>query len=112
MTPEQLKDKIIAVLEEKKVEDLAVLDIAEKTEIADYMILMTCRNNTHVRTICDYIEEKLEESDICVLRRDGAREGKWVVLDYGSVIVHVFTPAMREHFSLEKFWNEKDASLK
>ena len=63
MTPQEIKDKILEILKEKKVDDITVIDVSKQTEIADYMIIMTGRNNTHVRTLCDFIEEKAEKQE-------------------------------------------------
>ena len=61
MNPQELKDTLLEILKEKKVEDLTVIDVAKQTEIADYMIIMTGRNNTHVRTLSEFIEEEAEK---------------------------------------------------
>ena len=122
MNPQQLKDAIVEVLKEKKVDDLTVIDVAAKTEIADYMIIMTGRNNTHVRTLCDFLEEitrekeaaeklleeKMEKKGVYAQRKEGVREGRWVVVDYASVIVHIFNKEMRGYFALEQLWEDGD----
>ncbi len=108
MNPQELKDAIVEVLKEKKVDDLTVIDVAAKTEIADYMIIMTGRNNTHVRTLCDFLEEKMEKKGVYAQRKEGVREGRWVVVDYASVIVHIFNKEMRGYFALEQLWEDGD----
>lgn len=110
MTPLELKDTLIEIIKEKNVEDLTVIDVAKQTEIADYMILMTGKNNTNVRMLCDHIEEKAEKKGIYAVRKEGVREGRWVVIDYASVIVHIFNKEMRGYFNLEAFW-EKDGNV-
>ncbi len=108
MTPQEIKDKILEILKEKKVDDITVIDVSKQTEIADYMIIMTGRNNTHVRTLCDFIEEKAEKQGIYATRKEGVREGRWVVLDYASVLVHIFNKEMRGYFALEQLWENGD----
>ena len=104
MTPQEIKDKIIEIVKEKKVDDLTVVDVAAQTVVADYMIIMTGRNNSAVRNLCDFIEEKAEKCGLYATRKEGTREGRWVVIDYDSVIVHIFNKEMRGYYSLEKLW--------
>lgn len=108
MNPQELKDTLLEILKEKKVEDLTVIDVAKQTEIADYMIIMTGRNNTHVRTLSEFIEEEAEKRGICAIRKEGVREGRWIVIDYASVIVHIFNKEMRGYFALEQLWENGD----
>lgn len=110
MTPLELKDTLISIIKEKKVDDLTVIDVAAQTEIADYMIILSGKNNTNVRMLCDFIEEKAEEKGVYATRKDGVREGRWVVMDYASVIVHIFNKEMRGYFNLESLW-EKDGNV-
>lgn len=108
MNPQELKDTLLGILKEKKVEDLTVIDVAKQTEIADYMIIMTGRNNTHVRTLSEFIEEEAEKRGIYAIRKEGVREGRWIVIDYASVIVHIFNKEMRGYFALEQLWENGD----
>ena len=105
MTPNELKDTLLEIIKEKKAEDLTVIDVASQTEIADYMIIMTGKTNLNVRALCEHIEEKAEQKGIYATRKEGVREGRWVVLDYASVIVHIFNRDMRAYFNLEKLWD-------
>lgn len=108
MTPDNIKDLLLEIISEKKVEDLTVLSVAEQTTIADYMIIMTGRNNMQVRSLTEFIEEKAEEKGLVATRKEGVREGRWVVIDYSSVIVHIFNAEMRAYFNLEKLWENGD----
>lgn len=106
----KLKDTIIEVLVDKKALDIKVLDLADQTVIADYFIIATGRSTTQLRALAENLEEKLEKEDVFVLRKEGIREGRWVVMDYGSVIVHLFNSENRDYYCLEKLW-EKEGNI-
>ena len=112
MTPTEIKDKLIELIKEKKVEDLTVVDVASQTVVADYLIIMTGKNNTNVRMLCDFLEEKAEKCGLYATRKEGVREGRWVVMDYDSVIVHIFKKEMRGYYTLEKLWENGENIVK
>lgn len=92
-----------AALEEQAL-DLVILDVNEKTIIADYFVICSGRNLAQIRSIAEHVEQALEQQGIKVLRRDGYQEGKWVVLDYGSTILHIFRQEERDYYKLENLW--------
>lgn len=94
------------LLEDKHGNDVDVIDLTEKNTIADYFVIATARNSAHVRALCEEVEEKLEEQDIIVTRKEGLRDGRWAVLDYDNVLVHVFNSDTRDFFCLEKLWKD------
>lgn len=97
---------IVDLLNEKNASDVEVIDLKGKTVIADRFILATGRSTTNVRAIADFVEEELSEKHgVDVIRREGREEAQWVVLDYGSDIVHIFTEPVRKTYSLEKLWS-------
>ena len=102
----ELAEKIAAVIDEKKGRDIVIIDISEKSVLADYFVIASGRSTTAVRSLCDNVEEKLSKEGIEPVRRDGMNETKWIVMDYGSVIVHIFHNDEREFYSLEKLWAE------
>ncbi|MDR3216397.1 MAG: ribosome silencing factor [Clostridiaceae bacterium] len=108
MSPTELKDAIVAILEDKKAIDIAVIPVGERTIIADFFVICTGRSSTQVRTLSDNLVEKMEENGEIVLRTEGVRNGKWAVLDYGAVIVHIFNDETRLFYCLEKHWTEKN----
>jgi len=89
---------------EEQASDLVILDVNEKTIIADYFVICSGRNVIQIHSIADNVEQRLKEQGIEVIRREGYQEGKWVVLDYGSTIFHVFRQEEREHYKLENLW--------
>ncbi|MBN2848106.1 MAG: ribosome silencing factor [Coriobacteriia bacterium] len=90
---------------EKKAEDIVVLDVVATLVITSYFVVATGRNDRQVRTIADEVEDTLRETaGIKPIGREGEREGRWVLLDFGEVVVHVFQPDEREFYRLEKLW--------
>lgn len=104
MAPEQLKDKIVSILDGKKADDIQVIELKNKTVIADYFVIATGTSAPHVKAICEELEFKLEEEGIAALRKEGITEGRWAVVDYGDIIVHIFDSTTRGFYSLEKLW--------
>lgn len=92
---------------DKKAEEIVVVDVAELLVIVEYFVICTGRNDRQVRTIADEMEDKLRiEAKIKPIGREGTEEGKWVLIDFGDVVAHVFQPEEREFYRLEKLWSE------
>lgn len=92
--------------EAKKAVDVVVLDLQGITIIADYFLICAGNSSTQVEAIANAIDDSLNEKKVFVLRREGLRDGKWVLLDYGSVVVHIFQAQEREFYSLERLWGD------
>ena len=109
LEPKELAEKIVKILDEKKAGDINLLYVHDKTVIADYFVLCTGNSNTQIRSLCSEVEFRIKESDkLEPERKDGIDESKWMILDYASVIVHVFTPDMRSFYNLEKLWADAE----
>lgn len=106
LRPQAIVNIAVLAAEDKKAGDITVLDIREVSIIADYFMICSGRANTQVRAIVESIQEKLEEEGVTALRREGFREGGWVLLDYGDVVVHVFQDAERRFYNLERLWGD------
>lgn len=104
METAELKDRIIAILDDKNGGDIKELDISEKSSIADYFIIATGKNVTHVKALAEALEEKLEAQGVFATRKEGIREGRWAVIDYNTIIVHIFNSDTRDFYCLEKLW--------
>ncbi|MFI3229739.1 MAG: ribosome silencing factor [Bacillota bacterium] len=104
----ELKDRIITILDDKIGGDIVALDISEQTSIADYFVVATGKNTSHVRALVESLEEKLEAEGVFCIRKEGVREGRWAVVDYGSIIVHIFNNETRDFYALEKLWTSKN----
>ncbi len=103
-----LCDKVVGILLEKKAQDIAVVDISALTVIADAFVVCSGRTPIQVRALADELEEKLRASGLAPLRREGLQAARWVVLDLGHVLVHVFHREEREFYNLERLWNNGD----
>lgn len=91
---------------DKKALDVIVLDLRGITLIADYFLICSGRSTIHVKSIAENISEVLESQGQKYLRREGFREGRWVLLDYGHLVVHVFQHEDRLFYNLERLWGD------
>lgn len=93
--------------DDKKGEDIVALDVAELLVVTEYFVIVTGRTNIQVHAIADEVEERLrEEGGIKPIGREGEGENKWVLLDYGDLVVHVFQPEERDFYRLERLWSD------
>ena len=104
LTPKEIAYEATKALDSKKGLDIQVLRVDRVTSLADYFIICTGTSNTHVKTLCDCAEYTLEQLGETMLGREGHRGNSWELLDFGSVVIHVFTPEAREFYSLERLW--------
>lgn len=104
LTPKEIAYEATKALDSKKGLDIQVLRVDRVTSLADYFIICTGTSNTHVRTLCDCAEYTLEQLGETMLGREGHRGNSWELLDFGAVVIHVFTPEAREFYSLERLW--------
>ena len=107
MTPHELAIIAAKALDEKKGKEIAAIEVSEQTTLADYFVIASGTSNTQINALCDSVEKAMkEQADEMPLRREGYRDGTWVLLDYGSVVVHVFSPEAREFYALERLWHD------
>lgn len=93
-------------LDNKKGIDVTTLEVSDQTILADYFVLSTGTSNTHVRALADEVEFKLkEELGIEPNHIEGASGNAWTLLDYGCVVIHIFTSQARDFYKLERLWN-------
>ena len=104
MTPLQLSRLIADAAADKKARGIVRVDIRQKSSIADYFVICEGDTDRQVRAITDSIVEAGKARGVRPLRTAGYQEGSWVVLDYASVIVHVFLPGERSYYDLESLW--------
>jgi ribosome-associated protein len=90
--------------EDKKGEDIAVLDLDGRTIVADTFVIVTGRSNVQTRAIADAIIESAKKDGFGVARTEGYLDGNWILIDLGSVVAHVFTPESRAFYNLERLW--------
>ena len=99
---------VTKALDEKKGIDIKLLRIEKISSLADYFIICTGTVNTHVKTLCDYAEYTMEQLGEPMLGREGHRGNSWELLDFGSVVVHVFTDEARKFYDLERLWADAE----
>ena len=104
--PKALAEAIAYVLDEKKGHELKTLYVEDKTILADYFILCTGHSNTQVKALADEVDFKLSQRGVKPIHFEGRDNGSWVLIDYGSVIVHIFDRAAREFYNLDKLWSD------
>ncbi len=93
-------------LDDKKGEDIKVIDISEISVLADYFIIANGTNESQVRAMVEAVEEELDKSGFAVKQREGYGLGNWVLLDFGEIIVHVFDKENRLFYDLERIWRD------
>jgi len=96
--------EICAVLDNKKAEDVLAVHVGDKTIIADWFVIASGRSTTQVKALCDELEEKAAEKGMITRRKEGYQEGRWIVVDFGTILVHIFHPEEREYYKLERLW--------
>ena len=99
---------VTKALDEKKGIDIKLLKIDKVSSLADYFLICTGTSNTHVKTLCDFAEYTLEELGEPMLGREGHRGNSWELLDFGSIVVHVFTDEARKFYDLERLWADAE----
>ena len=104
--PKEIAMQAASALIEKKGIGIQLLDVADLTTLADYFLICTGTSNTHIKTLCDAVEEAVEACGEPLLHREGHRSGTWVLLDFGSLVCHVFTDETRQFYDLERMWND------
>ena len=92
--------------DEKKASDVVVLEVRDLIVITDYFVIASGATDRQVRTIADAVEKALAERDRKPVRREGEREGRWVLLDFVDVVVHVFVDEDRRYYELERLWKD------
>ncbi|NND81161.1 MAG: nicotinate-nucleotide adenylyltransferase [Gammaproteobacteria bacterium] len=106
MNPTELKEQVVSALEDIKGQDIKVLDIAEISDFADFMVVVSGTSDTHVRALAREASDRLRKQGVNPLNEDGADLGEWVLVDFGDVVLHVMRPEVRDYYDLEKLWDE------
>jgi ribosome-associated protein len=107
---ENLTELIAQAASDKKAKDILILDMQEITLVSDSFLICSANSTTQVKAIADNIEEELKKSGIDYLHREGYREGRWILMDYGTCVAHVFLEEERVFYNLEHLW--ADAPVK
>ena len=108
LSAKEVAYEVTKALDSKKGMDIKLLRINEISSLADYFLICTGTSNTHVKTLCDYAEYAMEQLGEPLLGREGHRGNAWELLDYGSVVIHVFTDEARKFYDLERLWADAE----
>lgn len=108
LTPAEIAGIAAKALDDKKARDVKVLKTAEQTVLADYFVICNGTSSTHIKALVDEVDKRLSEAGEPPIRREGLRSDIWVLMDFGSVIVHVFTDEARKFYNLERLWSDSE----
>ena len=106
LTPRQFALTIAELVYDKKGEDIVILDVRKVSTICDYFVLASCESDVQIETISEHIIYTMKKKGYRVVGTEGLEYKRWVVLDYGFVIVHLMLKELRDFYSLEKIWSE------
>lgn len=103
----EVAEAIAEVLDSKKGKDIKILPVREKIDVADYFVLASGTSNTHIKTLADEVEYQMETRGLKPLSYEGRGNNSWILLDYGFVVLHVFSREAREFYNLDKLFRAK-----
>ena len=104
-TSTSLTDIIFGILDDAKTEDIKIVDLKNKSSIADAFMIATCRSTRHANATADELTKRLKKIGILCPNPEGRPKCDWIIVDAGSIIVHLFRQEIRDLYSLEKLWN-------
>ncbi len=96
----------VRLLNEKKASAISLLDVSNISLIADYFIICEGASKNQCRAICDHLLENLPEEGHTLLHKEGYQEARWILLDYGDLVIHIFQPEERAFYNLERLWGK------
>jgi len=108
MTSKEIADLACKVLSEKKGKDIISINISKQTTICDYFVICSGTSTTHVKALCDELCEKLKKIELMPKSKEGHSEGRWIALDYGDVVIHIFNDETRLFYHLERLWTNEN----
>ena len=104
MQPRELAEKIATIADDKKGKDILLLNMEGISYMTDYFVIASASNTTLVRAIADAVEDKLAEQEVFCSHKEGYNEGRWVLMDFGDAVVHIFLEEERDFYNLEQLW--------
>ncbi|HEX7431612.1 MAG TPA: ribosome silencing factor [Candidatus Limnocylindrales bacterium] len=106
LSPLEIARRIVDAAEDKKAADIVLLDVTALTSMADYFVVCSGGSERQLGAIADGVSEKLRDEGVRPIGREGGAGSHWTLLDFGSVIVHVFAPPERDYYQLERLWSK------
>lgn len=105
MNPEQLRDLVVAALEDMKGAEVRALDVRGSTPLTDFMVIASGTSDRHVKSLASSVLDKARAAGVKPMGVEGEQEGEWVLVDLRDVVVHVMRPQVRDFYNLEKLWS-------
>lgn len=106
--PRELGEKIVEVLYRKKGKAIELINVAEQTSVTEYYVIATGNSRTQIGALCDEVDVKLTEEGCPPLKVEGRGNGTWEVIDFGCVVVHIFSRESRDFYNLENLWEDAE----
>ncbi len=106
LDPEALAQRAVDILSERKALDIALVDISRASSFTDYFVIATAQSPLQFNALADYLEKELKPEGHDLRHREGSPDSGWVLLDFGDIIVHIFSPAQRTFYRLEELWGK------
>lgn len=106
-----LANKIAAAAADKKAADIILLNMDGISSVTDYFMICSARNTTQVQAIADNIEDELAKENLLPSHKEGYTEGRWILMDYGDVVAHIFLEAERDFYNLEQLWADAPSEI-
>ncbi len=107
----EMANRAVDILKNKKAKDIKLLDIHEISAISDYFVIATGNSTTQVQAMCDELEEKMDQAGYEMHHKEGFRNGRWVLLDFNNIIIHLFHDEERQFYNLERLWIDAKSVL-
>lgn len=111
MTSKEQALAICEVLYNKKAHDIIAIHVAEKTIIADYFVIASGNVPSQTKALADEVEDRAAELGMAVRRKEGLDDGRWIVIDFSDVLVHIFLPEERKYYNMERLWDEENNAI-
>jgi len=108
MEPFEIAELAVKALDDKKAKNIKLLKTEKQTVLANYFVICNGTSSTHIKALTDIVDAQLSEAGEPPIRREGHRSGTWVLMDFGCVIVHIFTEEARAFYDLERLWNDSE----
>ena len=106
MESKVLVQKIVDILDNKKAKDIDTIGIRKLTIIADYFVICSGTSTTHIKALSDELEEKMLMEGIQCIHKEGYETARWILMDYGDVVVHIFHEEDRSFYNIERLWSD------
>ena len=108
LKPAEMARLAVQAMEDKKAQDITLMRTTDVTVLADYFVICNGTSSTHIKALVDEVDKQLSEAGEPPMRREGLRSDIWVLMDFGCVIVHVFTDEARKFYNLERLWSDAE----